>query len=309
MKLGVVLSSAAHVAILSWGLLSLSAPTPLMVADVEALPIDIVPIEEITQSVAGDKKAKLSETPAPTPTKRPETVPDAQNVGEAKDDLKSQPAAEPAEKPVEVTKTETPPPAPVPKPAPKVVEDAQPVEKETPAPTNEVAAVNEPKVDIKPEEVAPETPVEETGEQFASLSRVQAVPTRRPEPAKPQKAETTERKKEPEPAKSTTAASDNKSDPIGDITKALENKQEPTSSGAKKSTQTASLGTSKPSSSGKLSTSEMDAILGQLAGCWVLPAGADGADELRASVTFNLDANAELIGRPQVTQSSGNRCL
>ncbi len=309
MKIGVALSSTAHVAILTWGLLSFSAPTPLQVNDVEALAVDIVPIEEITQSIAGDKKAELSETPAPTPTKRPDVIPEAENVGEAKVDEKSAPAPKPADRPVEVAKTEAPPPAPIPKPAPKVVPEAQPVEKETPAPTNEVAAVNEPKVDIKPEPIAEETPVAETGEQFASLSKVQAVPSPRPETAKPQKAETTDRKKESEPAKTTTASSENKSDPIGDITKALESKEAPTASGAKKSTQTASLGTSKPSTSGKLSTSEMDAILGQLAGCWSLPGGADGAEELRASVTFNLDTNAELTGRPKVTKSSGNNAF
>jgi outer membrane biosynthesis protein TonB len=309
MKLGVALSSTAHVAILAWGLLSLSAPAPLLVDDVEALAVDIVPIEEITQSVAGDKKAELSETPAPTPTKRPETVLDAQNVGEAENDQKSDPAAKPAEKPVEVAKSEAPPPAPIPKPAPKVVPEAAPVKEETPAPTNEVAAVNEPKVDVTPEPIVEETPVAETGEQFASLAKVQAVPSPRPETAKPQKAETTERKKAEELAKTTTASVENTSDPIGDITKALESKEEPTSSGAKKSTQTASLGTSKPSTSGKLSTSEMDAILGQLAGCWSLPGGADGAEDLRTSVTFNLDTNAQLTGRPQVTKSSGNRAF
>ncbi|MGB7286487.1 MAG: TonB C-terminal domain-containing protein [Salaquimonas sp.] len=307
MKIGVVLSSTAHVALLTWGLWSFSAPTPLMVADVEALPIDIVPIEEITQSVAGDKKAELSETPAPTPTKRPDTVPEAQNVGDAKNDTKSEKQAEPAEKPVEVARAETPPPAPIPTPKPRIIPEAEPVKEETPAPTNEVSAVNEPKVDVAEPAPIEDTPIEETGEQFASLSQVKAVPIKRPEPQQPQKAETTDRKKAEEPAKTTTASSTNKDDPIGDIAKALESKEKPTSSGSKKSTQTAALGTSKPSSSGKLSTSELDALTAQMASCWALPAGASGADELKASVEFDLDSEAKLVGRPRVTKSSGNR--
>ena len=84
MKLGVALSSTAHAAVLAWGLLSFTAPAPLEVADVEALPIDIVPIEEFTQSVQGDKKADLSETPAPKPTQRPDVVENAENIGESR---------------------------------------------------------------------------------------------------------------------------------------------------------------------------------------------------------------------------------
>ncbi len=305
MKLGVAISSTAHAMILMWGLFSLGAPAPLEVADVEALPVDIVPIEEITQSVAGEKTAKLSETPAPTPTKRPDVVKEAKNVGEAQDDSKSEPAPKPAEKPVEVTKTETPPPAPKPTPKPIVEPVAKPVEKETPAPTNEVAALNEPKIAVTEKTVSEEAPLAETGEQFASLSKVQAVPTPRPESAKPQKAETKERKVAEEPAKSATAASDKKDDPIGDITKALQSKEKPTSTGAKKSTQTASLGTKKPSSSGKLSVSELDALRGAIEKCWSVPAGVAEAEDIRATVTMQLAADGTIEGRPTVTSSGG----
>jgi len=307
MKLGVALSSTAHIAILAFGLASFSAPTPLQVADVEALPIDIVPIEEFTQSVAGDKEAELSETPAPKPTKRSDVIENAENVGESQEDQKSTSEAEPAEKPVEVAKTETPPPTPIPTPKPDIVPDAQPVEEETPAPTNEVAALNEPKVDVSKEPISEDAAVEETGEQFASLSNVKAVPTLRPQVAKPQKAETKERKKADKPAKTSTASAEKKDDPIGDITKALTSKEKPKSSGAKKSKKTASLGTKKPSKSGKLSTSEMDALKGQLANCWSIPVGSAGAEDLKASVEFELDQNAKLRSRPRVVKSSGNR--
>jgi colicin import membrane protein len=306
MKVGVVLSSAAHVAILTWGLLNFAAPAPLQVADVEALPIDIVPIEELTQSVAGEKKAELTEKPAPAPTKRPDVIKDAQNVGEAKDDQKSQPDVKPAEQPVEVAKAETPPPAPEPTPSPKVEPDAQPVKEDVPAPTTEVASLNEPAVPVTPETISPEPAVADSSEQFASLEKVQVVPTKRPDAPKPKVAETTERKKVDETAKTATATADNQEKSVTDEIASLLNKQEPQSTGAKQSTQTASLGTSKPSNSGKLSTSEMDALKGQLARCWSIPAGAAGADELKVSVEFDLDANARLTGRPRVISPSGN---
>ena len=78
MKAGLTTSVVLHAALLGFGLFSLSAPRAFDVADVEALPVDIVPVESITQIQQGDKKAPLKEKPAPKPTKRPDIVPDAQ---------------------------------------------------------------------------------------------------------------------------------------------------------------------------------------------------------------------------------------
>ena len=81
------------------------------------------------------------------------------------------------------------------------------------------------------------------GEQFAALDQVKVVPQRRPEPPKPKAAETTQRKKPAEPAKTESAASKNENKSVEDDIASLLNKQEPASSGAKRSDQTASLGT------------------------------------------------------------------
>ena len=50
--------------------------------DVESLPVDIVPVESITQIQQGDKKATVNEKPTPKPTKRPRPCPTPQKVGE-----------------------------------------------------------------------------------------------------------------------------------------------------------------------------------------------------------------------------------
>ena len=65
MKTGLTTSVVMHAALLGFGLFSLSAPKAFDVADVEALPVDIVPIESMTQIQQGDKKAPMSEKPAP----------------------------------------------------------------------------------------------------------------------------------------------------------------------------------------------------------------------------------------------------
>jgi len=304
-KLGVTLSSTAHAAVLAWGLLSFSAPAPLEVADVEALPIDIVPIEEFTQSVQGDKKADLSETPAPKPTQRPDVVENAENIGESQNDLKSQPEAKPAEQPVEVAKAETPPPAPTPTPTPKLETEVPPAPEDTPAPTTELAALNEPAVPVTEEAASEEATPAESSEQFASLQDVSVVPTRRPEPPKPKTAETTKRKNEEKPASTKSASSDKKEETVNDEIASLLNKQEPASSGAKKSEKQASLGTSKPSKSGKLSTSEMDALRAAIEQCWSVPAGLADAEDMRVTVTIRLLPDGSIEGRPDVQATGG----
>lgn len=305
MRLGVALSSTAHAAVLAWGLLSFSAPAPLEVADVEALPIDIVPIEEFTQSVQGDKKADLSETPAPKPTQRPDVVENAENIGESQNDLKPQPEAKPAEQPVEVAKAETPPPSPTPTPAPKQETEVPPAPEDTPAPTTEMAALNEPAVPVTEEVPSEEATPAEASEQFASLQDVSVVPTRRPEPPKPKTAETTKRKKPEKPASTKSASSDKKEEKVTDEIASLLNKQEPASSGAKKSDQQASLGTRKPSKSGKLSTSEMDALRAAIEQCWSVPAGLADAEDMRVTVTIRLLPDGSIEGRPDVQATGG----
>ena len=92
MKSGVVLSTLLHGAVLTWGLWSLSAPEPLQMAPVESLPVDLVPIEEFSQSMIGAKDAPVTETPAPNPTETPETLPmPAENVGDNETDLATPP--------------------------------------------------------------------------------------------------------------------------------------------------------------------------------------------------------------------------
>ena len=76
--------------------------------------------------------------------------------------------------------------------------------------------------------------------------------------------------------------------------------------GAKRSqAQKASLG-GKQTTGAKLSQGEMDALSGQLAGCWNIPAGMEGGEALRVSIRFNLDVTGKLDGRPSIDASSGS---
>lgn len=89
MKAGLTTSSLAHIAVLGFGIVSLAAPKPLEVPDVEALPVDIIPFEELTKTMQGAKDAELGKTPAPKPTTALPTTQPAVNIGETKTDIKA----------------------------------------------------------------------------------------------------------------------------------------------------------------------------------------------------------------------------
>ncbi len=151
MKAGLTTSVILHAAVLAFGLFSLSAPAALEVADTESLPVDIVPLSELTQIQQGDKKADLNDKPAPTPTKRPDIVADAQKVGDNSVDTEKPPT--PEAKPTPVEEAAAPPPAPEPKEQIKTEDVPKPKEEPKPVPTTEVAPVPQPREEVKPEPV------------------------------------------------------------------------------------------------------------------------------------------------------------
>ncbi len=297
--------------VLSWGLLTLSGPKPLSVADVEALPIDIIPIESLTKTVKGEKTAPLADTPAPKPSVKPAVEEKAAHVGDTKTDTKSSSNAKPAERPVEEA---TPPQSvPEPKAKPKIKAEAKPLpaENEAPAPTTELATEPKPKVAlaaIQPQE-QPFEPTEaapDPEQEFPKIPDIVPLPTSRPSPAKAQSAKTNERKESKKPAaKQAKAPPKSKTKKKTDKVAALLNRQEAAASGAKRSRRRAALGASKTNSTGKLSQSEMDALRGKIQDCFNVTAGMADAEELRATVTVRLNRSGDVEGKPRVTASGG----
>ena len=307
MKTGLVTSVVLHATLLGIGLLSLSAPRAFEVLDVESLPVDIVPIESITQIQQGDKKATVNEKPAPLPTKRPDPVPDAEKVGEAMVDTDAKPTPEAKPKPVEAAAA----PAPSPKPAPKPAEEPkpEPVKQEQPAivPATEVTPEPQPKQEVKPDPITEAITADKTDAEAIQLPAEAPAPQAKPQPPKAQTAKAPDRKNTEKPAKEAAAKpkSDEKQFDADEVA-ALLNKEKPSGGGAKRSTETASLGGDKTTGGSRLSQSEMDALRGQVQRCWNIPAGAADAGNLRVSVQFKLDKNGALEGSPQVIRGGGN---
>jgi outer membrane biosynthesis protein TonB len=330
MKGSLATSAIVHVSALAFALVSLGAPEPLEVGSMEALPVDLVPIEELTQIQQGDKKAPLAEQAAPVPTSKPNIVENAENVGDNDLDLKSPPT--PTQKPVETEvaaapeKTETP----LPNPTPEKNEVKEIVPEETAPKPTETAALPEPKPEVTPEpkpEPAPEPtpePAEAESEEIPLPDSV-PLPSARPKPEPPkEQAKPAEKppEKKTETAKASEKPSDKKvadkkqetakstsskeSDFNADEIAALLNKQDAAGGGAKRSSQQAALGGKKTTGGSKLSQSELDALRGQIQNNWSVIAGIEGADGVIITVTMQLDESGAIVGRPEVKASGGS---
>jgi len=311
MKTGLTTSVIMHVAVLGFGLVSLSAPRAYEVADVEALPVDIVPVESITQIQQGDKKAPMAETPAPIPTARPDPVENAQEIGENDIDLKTPPTPNPKPKPVEMAALPEPSPQPAPnRPVePEPEPQKQPEAKPEPVPATEVTPQPQPKQDITPDPVAEAIEREAPAEENLALPQSAPVPQFKPQQSpKPQTAKAPERKDSEKPAVKQAAKpkSEEKKEFDADQIAALLNKEQPSGGGAKRSTQEAALGGTRDTGGAKLTQSEMDALRGQIQRCWNVPAGAADAQNLRVSIQVRLDPSGAIEGAPQIVSGGGS---
>ena len=287
MRFGLVTSAVLHVLVLGAGMVALSSPKPYDVLDVESLPIDIVPIEEITRVLEGDKKAPLAEKPAPRPTTRPPVVPDAQRFGDNSQDTQAPPTPDP--KPREVETAALPQASPEPAPRP------EPVVEPEPAPAVEAAPQPPPEPQPEPEPA----PVETAEAVDAALPDSAPRPEARPRPQPTQTASIPERKESAKPAEQ------NKENVLDDVA-ALLNKEKASGGGARRSTEQAALGGERKTTGEKLSQSEMDALRQRLGSCWNIPAGAEDGDALRVSVRFRLDRSGNLEGRPEVVKGGAS---
>lgn len=309
MKAGLTTSVLLHAAVLGFGLFTLSSPKPFEVMDVESLPVDIVPVESITQIQQGDKKSKVNDKPAPLPTKRPDIVADARNVGEADVDSDRAPTPEPKPKPVE--SAAVPPPSPKPEPKPLKEAEPEPVVKPEPkpaaVPATEATPEPQPKEEVKPDPVSEAIAADNTAADELELPSEAPAPEAKPKPPKAQTAKAPDHKDAEKPVKEATAKPKSEEKQFdADEVAALLSKEKPSGGGAKRSTQQASLGGKKTTGGDKLSQSEMDALRGQVQRCWNIPAGAADAENLRVSVKFKLDRTGALEGSPEIISGGGS---
>ncbi|MBB3317098.1 outer membrane biosynthesis protein TonB [Rhizobium sp. BK181] len=328
MKASIVTSAALHCALLAWALISIGSPEQFKVEDFEAMPVDLVPVEEMTQMQQGDKTAKPSEKPAPKPTAKPTNVENAENMGENKVDLKTPPVpnAKPSNNESAAAPKAVEKPLPQNDPVPNDVKEI--MKEETDVEPKQVASITPPKPEItpptppKPEETPQEQPEPPKPDAEALPDKVptpvvkpQAKPPEQKPAEKPPEKKTedqakadekpTDKKKADKKQEKAKSASSKQSDFNADDIAALLNKQDPSNGGAKSSTEVASLGAKKATGGSKLSMSEMDALRSAIAGNWSVIPGMEGASDVRIKVHMKLDPDGNIIGSPEVEAVGG----
>lgn len=318
MKRSLAISFLLHCLVIGWAVLVLGAPSSLEVADVDALPVTLIPVEDITQVQQGDETAEIADIAAPVPTRRPQEVAEAQNIGDNDIDLNADanatpddvaqeqaalptPSAEPVAEPAPVEEPTSEPPPPVPAPAERP--EPAPAPQPEPTPTPEPAATPEPAPTPAPQP-APAPEASQPAEPELAFPEQAPLPTRRPPQPQLRETRTAEA---PRTDSQTTASTTTEEDDFNvDEIAALLNRTEATGGGAQRSQTPAAAGGQRTTSGSTLSQSELDALRGQIQRNWSILAGLDGADDVRIRIQMKLDPSGAIVGTPEVTATGGS---
>lgn len=297
-----------------------SAPKPTKRPDIvaDAQKVGENSVDADTPPTPDPTPRPVEEASAPKPQPKPVEKPKDVDVPKPSEEPKPVPATEvaPEPKPKEVVK---PDPVKEPEPKPEPVKQPEPKPQPKPEPVQKTASIEQPKPDAiadaikeqpKPDAIADaiQQPPKQEEQKDVELPKAAPAPQSRPKPAEASTAEAPDHKEADKPVKeaSSKPKSDNTDDNTLDKVTALLNKQKASGGGAKRSSDTASLG-GKTKTGEKLTNSEMGALSDQLATCWSIPAGMEGGAAFKVSVKFHVNASGKLDGAPEIQSSSGNR--
>jgi hypothetical protein len=276
MRAGLVTSVAAHLSLLAWGLVGLPNSKPFDVTMVEAMPVDLVPISEVTSLQKGKKTAEVKDTPSPNKPAEKETP-------------------KPSPAPPKPTPPATPPPPPPPKaepPAPKPPEPAPP-EPAPPEPAPPEPAAPEP---------APPEPTPEPAPQPAEAAPPPPAPKPRVKPTPPKPVQTAEAPKPSERTTQQPSQSTTSSEFDADRIAALLDRQRPTG-GETASREPESFGAEEARNpSARMTQSEIDALRSQVQRCWNIPVGWTDPNDVTVTIRFSLNQDGTVNGVPSIQQ-------
>lgn len=313
---GLLLSTVAHVALLTAGLVSFSQIAPLPDAD-EGIPVEFITENQFSQISRGESDApEIREEPRLRVEREAET----REVNPAGDDARNTPAppTRPRDMPVAQdapVAQDTPPEL-----APELEEPAEAIaaseSEREPEPEPEPQAVSAPAPEPAPEPVteiaeAP-TPLPPSRNARAEAQRqaaARAETARREDAQRRQLENQEEQRQQSAPPESEVAA---RFDPDG-IAALLRSTEDPAARGAtgQQVSQTASLGT-ETGRAAQLAPSQRDALIGiiqaQLRRCWDAPLAAQSLPQPPvATLRIALNADGSLADRPQIVNAESDR--
>jgi outer membrane biosynthesis protein TonB len=268
MRAGLTASIVGHAVILGLGLVAFEA-RPLPAEDIEALPVELISVADVTDLMAGIESSEVLPEEAPQPKPVIESV-----------TPQPEPTETPAEEPVEAV---APPPAPEPVAIPEPTPEPEPA----PPPEPEVA-----------EPLTIPEPVPETAPEPEPEPRVVTdpnVPRSRPEP--PQEVATMD------PPRPLVAQEEPEKEFSTDDIAALLDKQEPQGGGdPEPATEPQTIGSIDGHAGAAMTQSEIAALKARLYQCWNPPVAVREAGSLVVEVQIHLLPDGSLAGPPLVTR-------
>jgi outer membrane biosynthesis protein TonB len=273
MRRPLVISFALHALILVLALIVLPKPEAFKVDPQDAIPVDIVSIQDLSKrkAMVKSEEPKKVEKPKPKPEEVVKEEPPAPKVEPEVKKAAVEPKADPQPKPVEKA------PEPEPLPQPKKVED-KPLEQ------SDLAALLKQTETDPPPEKKPDPP-----------KPVEKKPEPKPEPKPEVKAEKKPEKTKPKLNTDEISAFLNKTDD-----KRTAPRKPAKDTGTPEEAQADVTGTDEA-----LAATLIDALRQKLAGCWSIPAGAREAD-LVVKVRFELSRDGMVRGQPQVLNADAS---
>ncbi len=323
MRPGVFVSAILHAVLIIGGLISLPSARPLDASQIEAVPVQLVSLADITDLQQGEEKAPPREESSPNDPTQRETVSEAPPAEpEPTDATPPPPPAEPPPPPPPAAELEPEPPPPAAEPEPEPEPAPEPVQEPAPepAPEPEPAPVAEPEPPPPPPAATPEAaappPPPPQRPREPEPARVAASPSA-PAPiprAKPRnpRAATPPTPPPPEPQEETEVADARPAPPQrnrefdADSIAALLDQSEP-ESGGRLSEREASQGAEANNPSAAMTANEVDALRARLAECWFPPNGWSDPAEVRVVAQFRLNRDGTLLGTPDVVEAPSGR--
>lgn len=262
MRVDWTISALGHVAVLAWAMLSISGKP--FVAQPEAIPVEVVSANELSQVMQGQKNAKQAEKPKPLVEKVAEKKP-VEDPTPKITEKKEITAAKAEQPPIPEPRPKPPEPKPAAQPPAKAEAKAEKKEKPKPQPEKKIDPIAEA---LKKEDA----------KKKAEAKKAEKLPPKKPVHQPP------------------------KFDPSRIA--ALLDKRDPQRHAATGSllNSAPSLGLASASSA-HLSQSELDALRARLAQLWNPPVGAKNPDELVVRIRIQLSPDGRMAAPPQVLTS------
>lgn len=306
MRTGLTVSLIGHALLIAWGLFELPGTKPFDAAAIDALPVDLIPIGDVTNLSEGKKTAPKGDTASQGKAKPPIPQPDSKKIGNAPKDLDA-PATDKASETAAAKEATPPPPPKAPAKPPEPAPEPPKPEKPQPEPPKQEPAKPEPaktelaKADTG-EIVAPDKQPDKPEEAPKAPPAPRLPPSKpKPPPPTPQQVDKPTQADKPQKTDKSQKTADKSDNFDPNQLAALLNKIDPSGGGGKASDKEASLGSENATGAvANMSQSELDALTAAVQACFNPPVGAAGIENIVVPLVVEFTPDGDLAGPPRV---------